>query len=443
MHALPALLCSAEALMPLGGFHAPHGRQGMCQRGAANRQGERTPGPISPETLAHHLVTLNRRDLERVCNGASRALAKAGVCATKVTGMADGTDGETTARERGGGQVTRKVRIEDTPGRGHAIEVTVSGWHVRRLLAALTKIPLGGNVGKSQAPETHGPRALVTPARAHLAGPARRHKVVCDRGLLDGTELGWLDQQGLGCVGPAQTTMAVTAEARAQAAAGEEVMGGRRALTGRHGQGQTARPERLETEGVGITGLTTDDQSGTPAHARQANRRAFHPTPIHAVVVRRWHGPDEGPGGTTVFLTHAPVAKPLPGFADDDDRRLIETCGIKAYKQPGEVGHPPQKTARAVQVHVVFTRLMFALATAYRLPCAREAVAGEPIGWPRWRRRRLEPSRDKVIVFAQGSYGIFPLAEYSLRLGVKRKDVPPGIDTRQEILAKYQLTMRR
>jgi hypothetical protein len=45
-----------------------------------------------------------------------------------------------------------------------------------------------------------------------------------------------------------------------------------------------------------------------------------------------------------------------------------------------------------------------------------------------------------VIVFAQGYYGIFHIAEYSLLLGVRLKDTPPGIGTRQEILAKYRLT---
>jgi len=34
------------------------------------------------------------------------------------------------------------------------------------------------------------------------------------------------------------------------------------------------------------------------------------------------------------------------------------------------------------------------------------------------------------------------IAEYSLLLGVRLKDTPPGIGTRQEILAKYRLTPR-
>ena len=124
----------------------------------------------------------------------------------------------------------------------------------------------------------------------------------------------------------------------------------------------------------------------------------------------------------------------------DDDRSLIENCCIKESKQPWSLKHPPQKTARAVRVHVLFTLLMFALATAYRLPCEQEDTGGEPVGWQRWRRQLLEQTRDQVIVFAQGCYGIFHIAEYSLLVGVNLKDRPPGIGTRQQILAKYRLT---
>ena len=95
-----------------------------------------------------------------------------------------------------------------------------------------------------------------------------------------------------------------------------------------------------------------------------------------------------------------------------------------------------------MRVHVVFTLLMFALATASRLPCEREAMGGEPVGWQRWRRQLLEQTRDKVIVFAQGYYGLFHIAEYSLLLGVKLKDVPPAIGSRQQVLAKYGLPAR-
>ena len=156
-------------------------------------------------------------------------------------------------------------------------------------------------------------------------------------------------------------------------------------------------------------------------------------------MVRKWQGKDYGPGGQTVFLTNAAVPQPLKAFDDDDDRSLIENCCIKEAKQPWDVKHPPQKTARAVRVHVLFTLLLFALATAYRRQCERDALQGEPVGWQRWRRQLLEQTRDQVIVFAQGAYGIFHIAEFALLMGVRLQDVPPEIGTRQEILAKYGL----
>jgi hypothetical protein len=135
------------------------------------------------------------------------------------------------------------------------------------------------------------------------------------------------------------------------------------------------------------------------------------------------------------------VEQPWQPFDADDDRRLIEHCGINEAKQQWDLGHPPQQTARAVRVHVRLTLLLFALATAYRRPCEREATGGEPMGWQRWRRQRLEQNRDQVIVCAQGYYGIFHVAEYSLLWGAKLKEVPPGIGTLPEVLARYGLTV--
>jgi hypothetical protein len=98
MKALPVWLFSDEAVMPWVGFKAQQVRQGICQRGATTRQGARTPGPIGPDPLAEPIVKLNWRDLEAVCNGSIRALAQAGIVGATVTGLADGTDLETTER---------------------------------------------------------------------------------------------------------------------------------------------------------------------------------------------------------------------------------------------------------------------------------------------------------------------------------------------------------
>jgi hypothetical protein len=118
INALPSLLFSDEALMQLVGFNAQQVCQGLCQRGATTRQGERLPGPTCPDTLAKNIVKWHVRDLERVFNGTIQALAKAGVFGAKVTGIADGTDLETTERDPGCGRVTRKVRLEDKAGPG-------------------------------------------------------------------------------------------------------------------------------------------------------------------------------------------------------------------------------------------------------------------------------------------------------------------------------------
>jgi hypothetical protein len=234
--------------------------------------------------------------------------------------------------------------------------------------------------------------------------------------------------------------MAVTADARGLAAISDGRPVGRWVHILRHRQGKAAWQERLETEVVGIAGLTSADQYGTPEHGGHPLLRDFQANPIHAVVVRQWNGKDFGPGGKTVFLTNASVQQPLEPFDDYDERSLIANCCIKAGKQQWSLHHAPQKTEWAVWVHVVFTLLLFGLATAYRLRCEAVEAGTAPVGWQRWRRQPLRQNRDKVIVFAEGYYGIFPMAEFVLLLGGKLKDVPPGIGTQQEIHAKYRLT---
>jgi hypothetical protein len=140
--------------------------------------------------------------------------------------------------------------------------------------------------------------------------------------------------------------MVVTVDAPAHAATGEGVPIGRRTHTERRGQGRTAWTERLARDVVGLTGLTTGDQEGPPQQGRHPTRRAFQLHPSPAVVVRRWHGRDDGPGGTPVFLTPTAVEKPLPPFDDDDDRRRIEHGCIPASQPPGSFTAPPPHTAR-------------------------------------------------------------------------------------------------
>lgn len=438
INALPDLLFSDAAAMRLAGFNAVQMRNGICQRSHEKRQGAKAPGPICPDTLADNIVKLSLSAMEAFLNGVVQDLATSGVLPRQVTGIVDGTDLETTARYEGCGQVTRKRKITDKRGKVHQIEVTVYGWKLIVMIEAITKIPLAAKVVQIQDHEALFTRALVTQAQKNLADHARLRRVLFDRGFLDGADLWWLDQQALGFVVPAKENMAVTADAQALAAAGTGVVA-RRVHTAAHGQGKHRWTERLETEVVGIAGLTTYDQYGPDEHARQRHRKNFQGHPLNAVVVRKWNNRDYGPGGKVVFLTNEPVDKPWEAFDAYDDRSLIENCCMKESKQAWNLKHPPQKTERAVQVHVFFTLAMFALTTAYRLRAEQAAVGDEPVGWQRWRRQLIQQNRDKVIIFAQGWYGIFHVAEYSLLLGVRLREPPPEIGSRRDVLKKYGL----
>jgi Transposase DDE domain len=167
------------------------------------------------------MVPRPRRDLAAGCNGASRALARTGVVAAKRTGLVDATDLDTTAQDEGRGHVTRRQKVTDKRGQVHEIEVTVYGWKLIVLIEARTKIPLAATVVPIQEHETLSLRALVTQARTNLEDHTCLPKVVFDKGFWDGPDLWWLDPHGITFVVPANANMAVTAEARAQAAAGE------------------------------------------------------------------------------------------------------------------------------------------------------------------------------------------------------------------------------
>jgi hypothetical protein len=151
----------------------------------------------------------------------------------------------------------RKVRIEDKRGQRYEIEVTVDGWTLLLLIDAATTMPLAAKVVKIHEHEALWTRALVTQARTNLASHAQLHTVVFDQGFVAGVDLWWLDQLGSRFVVPANANMAVTADARAQAAVGEGLTIGRRVHPVRYGQDKATWSERVETEVVGIAGLTT------------------------------------------------------------------------------------------------------------------------------------------------------------------------------------------
>src|SRR6266567_445152 len=95
-------------------------------------------------------------------------------------------------------------------------------------------------------------------------------------------------------------------------------------------------------------------------------RKSFVGNSLNAVVVQTWdnHTPA---GGGTVYLTNGPVTDPFVVFDDDDWRSVIENGIFKEGKHPWHLTHFPQKTEEAVLVHCLFTLMVMALCTAFRL----------------------------------------------------------------------------
>ena len=124
---MPCPVCCAVMRPSCRGWASMRSRSARASASAVPARGRASglPGPLCPDTLAQNIVQGHVRDLEMGCNGAMRAVATAGVFGTQVTGMADGTDLDTTEHDTGCGQVTRTGRVEDTRGNVHALAVTV------------------------------------------------------------------------------------------------------------------------------------------------------------------------------------------------------------------------------------------------------------------------------------------------------------------------------
>ena len=200
----------------------------------------------------------------------------------------------------------------------------------------------------------------------------------------------------------------------------------------------------LETRLVGISGLTTYAQYGEPGCEKEAHKKEGRSNPINAVVVRVWEGKEYGPKGGPVYLTDLPVDRPFVAFDRYDERSVIENGLFKEGKGPWKLRRFPQKTERAVQVHVIFVLAVMALTNAYRTIRTREEAERQKklkesvwSGIEEFRRKLRCKSKDQAIVFVGEAYGIFYLSELFVLMGRKVKDLPAGIEKAEDILRKY------
>jgi len=446
MNALPLLLFTNTAAMTLLGFNAYQIANGFTKRGDALRQNKQKQGPLTAQCLAQNICKLTVKQMEALLNGVVHRLAAFGIFAEEIAVVIDGSKLETTEKFEGRGclRLERRVKEKGT-GRLVTIDVFLFGWKVIVLMDIRTRIPLAAKVVKIQEYEGAYLLPLLRQAQANLGQYARIVKVVADRIYLDGEDLWELNQMGILFVVIAREGMAVREDALALARLSPNVAERKRVV--RHGHGSQQTREELVTQVIGVEGLTTYDQYGTAEHTRQHNRKDFQSNPINAVVVDLW---DNEPSGR-VYLTNGPVDHPLEAFDDYDDRSTVENGLWREAKQAWDFEHYPQRNEAGVVVHVFFTLVVMALATAYRLWKEREEKAPEePFtvsllkgqGARAWRRELKAENRDKVIVFVQEHYGIFHVAEFSVLAGlrIRAMGIPPELGSPADILARYGLS---
>src|SRR5712691_1207727 len=449
---LPRVLFSDLALVEVVGFNAHQCESGLTKRGDASRTTKKKQGPLTAQCLADNICKLTQEEMERLFNTMVHLLARRGLFAGKVQVALDGSKVPTPESYEGCGKLkqTRSVKVK---GQKEAAteEYYVSGCKVVVLIEAQTRLPLAMKLVKIQEYEGSWLIPLLEQAQRNLGEQAHIDTVVIDRGYLDGDDLWRVHQKGILFVIVGKATMAVTQDAQGLAKGERAVV--RERVVG-HGHGTKATQERLRTEVVGLSALTSYDSYGESEHTKSAHRRDYQGQPINAVVVRRWEN-RVPKGGGTVYLTNGDVGDPFSIFDTYDWRSVIENGIFKEGKHPWHLLRFPNRTQAAVVVHSFFTLLVMGLCTAFRLWQARSAstpttateilptlssalLGGE--GTARWRQRLREENRDKIIVFLGRAYGIFHLAEFAILTHVPLRRLPAALGSPQAVLQRFGLS---
>jgi hypothetical protein len=337
--------------------------------------------------------------------------------------------------------------------------------------------------------------ALVQQAQANLATYSRISRLVVDRAYVDGASLYALHALGITFVVIAKSNMAVRAVALAEQA-GTPLY--ERHETVRRGYGRTATTEVWVLRVRMVADLRYWDAFRPPVKASQRLRWEQRPV-LAAIILNQWRNRTPEPDGERVYLTNAVVSDPWTVVDGYDDRSWIENGLFRNSKQLWRLTRWfPQKTEASVQSHLTFVVMVLAVATAYRLwdqaqagtvvaapdhqitqmahkvidaqtgevhadaepppprhthlasrVADRGAAAAAPTGplWSHeqlagqgllhWRRQLQRENRDKGIVFVGHQYGIFHASELLVLAGVRVRELPPHLGSRDDILRRY------
>lgn len=411
MNALPEILFANCAAMELLGFNAQVLEDGICNRGHHSRKaGKNKPTPFSPQTVANVLARFSIEEAEALLDTLISLIARNALLDEELSVIIDATDliVPDSFPEDACGAVTRKQKVTDKHGRTQEVGGLVRGFK------------------------------LIT--------------VLWQKGRF---------------VVPAKDNMRVTSDARSIAASGEGRIASRTTEVS-HGHGRDKTCERLFTELAGIESLCTYNQYCPREEVNHIFRKDHILQPINAVVVRKWDSKDFGPSGKTVFLTNEPVDDPFVPFDGYDERSTIENLLHLESKQAFGLSVIPKKCPSAVYAHVHMVLATFTIVQASRAyqemgrdqdaelwpthktleedsprpaastkPPTKKADPFRGIGMARWRRQLSRDNVDKVIVFYQGSYGIFDVADLGILSGIRLKASREDRESIAYILERY------
>ena len=447
MDAISDLLLTDELLMSMCGFNAYQVKTGSCDRGTKLRK---TPmpeirGSLCVDTVANHIVTITPRRIENLFNRCIQQLAKQGVFPKKIHAACDCTLYETTSKFKGCGSVTHKVKVKARGYRKNGelkeVPVTLYGWKVWAIYEIKTGIPLAIKIDRIEKPDNLHVLSVLDQAKENVKNSSIIDSLVIDRGFLDGKVLYEIDQQGIEFVIPLKRNMEATKDARQLALDSENFPPLTREVEVVHGYGKKKYTEKALTTLVGVPDLLTCDWFNPEGSQANTAKKTYEPIPLNAVVVKTWDNKTPPLEKQVVFVTNIDVKDPFLTFDRYDERSLIENKLFREVKQNWHLEYPPKKTKEGVYIQTYMTMAMKALTTAF-LKWQEEQLQLEALGkqstWQMYRRKLKVLNRNKLIVFVDQHFGIFPSHEVFMLANVPVYDIAKELNiTREQVHAKY------
>ena len=441
------LLLTDELLMRMCGFNAHQVRNGSCDRGTKLRK---TPPPqirgsLCVDTVANHIITVTPRRIENFFNRCIQQLAKQGIFPKKIHAACDCTLYETTSKFKGCGSVTRDVKVQARGYRKNGelkkVPTTLYGWKVWAIYETKTNIPLAIKIDTIEKPDNLHVLAVLEQAKENVKASSIIDSLVIDRGFFDGKVLYDIDQQGIEFVIPLKRSMDAAKDARQLALDDQSFPPSHREVDVVHGYGKKKYTEKLLTTLVGIPDLLTCDWFNKDGSKANTAKKDYEPIPLNTVVVKTWDNKIPPPEKQVVFVTNMDVTDPFVTFDRYDDRSLMENKLFREVKQNWHFQHPPKKTREGVYIQAYMTMGLKALTTAFlkwQEDQLQLVAMGKYSTWQMYRRKLKVLNRNKLIVFINQHFGIFPSHEVFMLADVPVHDIAEELNiTREQVYAKY------